>query len=106
MDLSERLSAEYKYSPLGLRYSERIVVDDDAPRLSFSMEYDPLGQLLRETESVMQRSESFAYADRRLVAAEVPGFPGGNGRYAYGPGGDLLSRTAGSIPTTTVISRA
>lgn len=92
VDLSERLSAEYKYSPLGLRYSERIVVDDDAPRLSFSMEYDPLGQLLRETESVMQRSESFAYADRRLVAAEVPGFPGGNGRYAYGPGGDLLSK--------------
>ncbi|WP_446901337.1 FG-GAP-like repeat-containing protein [Burkholderia sp. YIM B11467] len=88
--LGERIGVEYDYNPLDQRYGERLSGRDDAARLDFSLEYDLLGQLTREVEHVAHRTESFAYLDKRLVSAVVPGFPDGNGRYAYGAGGDLL----------------
>ncbi|AOJ04616.1 hypothetical protein WS70_22720 [Burkholderia mayonis] len=90
VDLGDRIRAEYNYNPLDLRYGETLTGRDDMARLDFSLDYDLLGQLTLEVEHVARRAESFAYLDKRLVSAAVPGFPDGNGSYAYGPGGDLL----------------
>ncbi|VWD50127.1 Rhs1 protein [Burkholderia lata] len=92
VELGGQLGIEYSYSPLGLRYGETVAGQDGVARLDFSLDYDLLGQLTCEVEHIARRTESFTYVDKRLVSAEVPGFPDGNGRYVYGPGGNLLSK--------------
>jgi len=87
------LAATYARNALGMLYGETLDQGSGGtPLLNYTLTYDPLNQLLTNTESLSGRMESFGYLNKRLVTAAVPGFAAGNGAYQYDSAGNFKTK--------------
>ncbi|HEV2478582.1 MAG TPA: FG-GAP-like repeat-containing protein [Puia sp.] len=84
---------DFVYNPVGLLYGES-VRNPGGPLLELSYSYDSLSELLTIVDELNRsQSQQFAYRNKRLVTASVPGFDGGS--YDYDASGNILSKDGG-----------
>ena len=82
--------ADRSFNPAGLLYREALA-NGTGKILDNSYEYDLLGQILRiGADASGSPSQTFTYANRRLVAATVPGFA--PAAYDYDASGNLVAK--------------